>query len=140
MDQGGAHPKRGAWARTGALIAGIVCGLPIGIGLSYGVRPEAKQPPPREVYEAARAVHALPPGPGGYGRDCAWRTEQVIRRLSRFGAHREIATAGHVCHAVAGIRLSDGEWIVDGQTGNVYEVRGRWAGPLYLDGCDGLNG
>lgn len=95
--------------------------------------------PPPDLVAVAQEVHALAPGPGGYGHDCVWRTEQVIKRLSpRRRAIRETVSAGDLCHAVAGVLTDGGEWLVDGQTGRVYEVRGRWAGPLYMEGCEGL--
>lgn len=98
-----------------------------------------------EMRDAALTVSRLPPGPGGYGRDCVWRTERLIQRLELEGADMAdirrqrvgwFGRNGRICnHAVARVTTPEGVFIADGQAGAVYPLRGQRAGPYKMGGC-----
>lgn len=92
--------------------------------------------PVSDLRRVAAEVVRLPPGPGGYGRDCVWRTTQVLARIHGLTKTREIVTWGGGCHSVAGVWIGPDEWLVDGQSGIVAKVRGDWGGPFHMDQCD----
>lgn len=120
-------------------LAGAILAVAGVVALMWFGGAKAASAPP-DLVTVAREVMRLPPGPGGYGRDCFWRTGQVIARLRGYAARRQDVTwvgrYGAGCHAVASVWIGEDEWMVDGQSGIVAQARGEWAGPFHIDNCE----
>lgn len=121
------NPNRHPWpwwvamAIVGACVFGV-CSL-------FGCAAHAAPPDIGDLRRVAHKVSRMdsPPGWGGHGRDCLWRSIAVSVELLHLGWRPRPmdVRSGPCLHRVVAVDIGAQTWLVDGQADTVFRLTGR---------------